>query len=275
MQIVTIALSEIDLGKRLRPIDPDQAALIAASMAERGLDEPIKLRAHPMKDASYSYLLVAGGHRYRGAEVNGWDDIPAIVVEASDLEARMMELEENLIRHELNPLDRSVFLSEWRTVYIALHPEAKRGGDRKGLKVGQSPNLGLRSESFSDAARARIGLSKSSVYRATKVADALPFDVRAGLAGSDIARNASDLELLSKQSLETMRNVIKLLREADGKGAAADLIRAVRGVAAEAEEDREKWLKLLLRGWKAASKRERDAFLAAAELTQIGAEGVA
>ena len=184
MQIVTIALSEIDVGKRLRPIDPDQAAMIAASMAERGLDDPIRVRAHPIEGASYSYRLVAGGHRYHAAQMNGWTDISAVVVEASDLQAKMMELEENLVRHELNALDRAVFLAEWQSVYKALHPDAKRGGDRKSKGDDQSPKMALRSESFSDAARERIGLSKSSVYRAVKLAEALPFDVRAGLGNA-------------------------------------------------------------------------------------------
>jgi ParB family chromosome partitioning protein len=273
MQIITIALSEIDVGKRLRPIDPDQAAMIAASMAERGLDEPVKVRVHPRKNASYGYCLVAGGHRFRGAELNGWDGIAAIVVEASDLQAEMMELEENLVRHELNALDRAVFLAKWQTVYRALHPEAQRGGDRKSAAKNQTAKLAVRSGSFSDAARERIGLSERSVYRAVKLADALPFDVRAGLAGSDIARNASDLELLAKQSLETMREVVKQLKARSGKGAAADLIRAASGVAATGtEEDREKWFKLLMRGWKNASKRERDAFLVGAGLAEIGQE---
>jgi ParB family chromosome partitioning protein len=269
MQIVTIPLSEIDLGKRLRPIDPDQAAMIAASMAERGLDEPIKVRVHPSKNASYGYCLVAGGHRFRGAELNGWDGIAAIVVEASDLQAEMMELEENLVRHELNALDRAVFLAKWQTVYRALHPDAKRGGDRKS----QTAKLAVRSESFSDAARERIGLSERSVRRAVQLADALPFDVRAGLAGSDIARNASDLALLAKQSLEVMRDVVQLLKARGGKGAAADLIRNATAIVVDAPEDREKWLKLLMRAWKNASKRERDAFLVAAELVEIDAGG--
>ena len=270
MQIVTIPLTDIDVGKRLRPIDQDQAAMIAASMAERGQSTPIEVRAHPISGASYGYKLVSGGHRYHAAEINGWTEIAAIVVEANDEQARLIELEENLVRHELNALDRAVFLAEWQSVYVTLHPEARRGGDRKSQR-DQTATMAVRSESFSDAARERIGLSERSVRRAVQLAKSLPADVRAGLAGTDISRHSHELAALAGEPGEIQRKGVKLLAARGGTGAAADLVRAAKGVAdLVPAADPEKWLKALLNAWKRASKRERDVFLA---LAQDGSSG--
>lgn len=265
MQIVTIPLTDIDVGKRLRPIDPDHAALIAESMKERGQTTPIEVRAHPISGASYGYKLVSGGHRLRAAEIAGLDEIAAIVVEATDDQARLMELEENLVRHELNPLDRAVFLAEWQEIYVALHPEAKRGGDRKSKAAKiKLPQLAVRSESFTNAARERIGLSERSVFRAVKLAKSLPADVRAGLAGSDISRSLTELLALAGETVETQRGIVKQLAARGGFGSVSDLARVVKGIAAPAQEvDLEKWLKIMLGAWKKASQRERNSFLVA------------
>lgn len=266
MQIVTIPLTDIDVGKRLRPVDPDHAAFIAESMKERGQTTPIEVRAHPIAGASYGYKLVSGGHRFRACEIAGIEDIEAIVVAATEDQALLMELEENLIRHELNPLDRAVFLAEWQAVYVKLHPEAKRGGDRKSKAKNQTGTVPVRSGSFTDAARERIGLSESTVQRAVKLALSLPPDVRAGLAGSDISRSRKELMDFAAEPVEIQRGIIKQLRARGGFGTVADLARVVKGVAAPAPDiDPEKWLKALLVAWKKASKRERDAFLAAAQ----------
>ena len=266
MQIVTIPLSEIDVGKRLRPVDADHARMIAESMKELGQTTPIEVRAHPIARASYGYLLVSGGHRMRAAEMAGLDEIAAIVVEVDDDQARMRELEENLIRHELNPLDRAVFLAEWHTVYLALHPEARRGGDRKSKAQDHIAKMAIRSDRFTDAARDRLNLSVRTVHRLVALAKSLAPDVRAGLAGTDISRSYTELSALAAEPEDIQRAVVKQLAARGGVGAVADLVRWAKGIAEPAAEiDPDRWLKALLGTWKKASKRERDSFLAIAQ----------
>lgn len=57
-----LPLASIDLGDRLRPIDPVWAQAIAASFAERGQDQPIVVRPDGER-----FVLVTGGHRLAAA----------------------------------------------------------------------------------------------------------------------------------------------------------------------------------------------------------------
>jgi uncharacterized ParB-like nuclease family protein len=84
--IIAIPLTQIDVGPRLRPVDPAWVELLAASLAERGQDTPITVR--PAEEAG-RYMLVAGGHRVAAAEVAGLEALDAFVTEATDDEATL------------------------------------------------------------------------------------------------------------------------------------------------------------------------------------------
>ncbi len=134
MNIVTIPLDRIDVGDRLRLVDEDYAQLIAASMQEDGQRAPIEVR---VAGADGTHRLIAGAHRVRAAQIVGLSDLQAVILKVGDLEAQRLEIEENLCRHELTELDRSVFLARWKAVYEALNQAAKHGGKR--LKGHSAP----------------------------------------------------------------------------------------------------------------------------------------
>ena len=113
MNIVTIPLDRIDVGDRLRAVDEEYAQLIAASMASDGQRAPIEVKAEG-KDGVHR--LIAGGHRCRAAQIAGLTDMQCVVLKVSDLDARRLEIEANLCRHELSELDRSTFLARWKEV---------------------------------------------------------------------------------------------------------------------------------------------------------------
>lgn len=123
-----IPLDLIDMGGRLRMVDPDRVLIIMAPAAENGIRQPIEIR--PAK-AKGRFLLVSGGHRLTVARELGRADIPAIVLpKMSDDEARLLEIDENVYRAELSDLDRAVFLAEKKAIHERLFPHTKHGGDR-------------------------------------------------------------------------------------------------------------------------------------------------
>ena len=143
---VRIALDRIEVGERLRKTDPDYAAWIAASMAEDGQMTPIEVR--PIGHANaHKYRLTAGAHRLEGARINGWEDIEAKVVKATDLKAELREIIENLVRHELSPMDRATALARMQAVYLELHPETARGKPAPIIAGMQQPNWALHRQS--------------------------------------------------------------------------------------------------------------------------------
>ncbi|MEO0034383.1 MAG: hypothetical protein RLZZ501_406 [Pseudomonadota bacterium] len=203
----TIAVAAIDYGDRLRAISEDHARMLATNIAEVGrLRSPIEVRALKGKK-DRSYTLIAGGHRLRAAQILGWSEIPAFVIESSDDEARLAEIDENLVRHELNPLDRAVFLAERKTIYERLFPETKAGVAGAEAKHGRATDI----MSFAADTAERCGLTERSIRRAVAIASGLQLDVRARITGTGLAHKQSELLALIKLSRSEQHAVLDLL----------------------------------------------------------------
>ncbi|HWJ72371.1 MAG TPA: ParB N-terminal domain-containing protein [Kaistia sp.] len=253
---IKIKLADIDRSDRLRPVDPDRALLISASLNESGLDTPIKVRPASKKSKA-PYVLVIGGHRCAAAELLGWEEIDAIVVDVTADQARMQEVDENLYRAELTALDRAVFLAEKKRLYEKLHPETKHGGDRVSEQVPIFGNLVPR---FSDEVAERLGYGQSTIYRILQRAN-LPADIRARIAGTPLADNGSELDALLKLEPSQRHRALDLITQ--GKAArvavAAKQLSGVRDATPLPEADVQ--LGTLKRAWKAAGASAREQFI--------------
>ena len=75
---------------------------LADSIREKGVLEPVWLR-----QAGEIFHLIAGERRFRAAQVAGLLEIPALLHEVSDLEAREMSLIENLQRADLDLIEEA------------------------------------------------------------------------------------------------------------------------------------------------------------------------
>ncbi len=75
---------------------------LEASIREKGVLEPVWLR-----QAGEIFELIAGERRFRAAQAAGLLEIPALLHEVSDLEAREMSLIENLQRADLDLIEEA------------------------------------------------------------------------------------------------------------------------------------------------------------------------
>jgi ParB family chromosome partitioning protein len=84
----------------------DEAALdeLAASIAARGVIQPIIVRPHP---EGQGFQLVAGERRWRAAQKARLHEIPALVRTLTDREVMALALIENLQREDLNPVEEA------------------------------------------------------------------------------------------------------------------------------------------------------------------------
>ncbi len=201
-------VAAIDATGRLRPVDEAHAQLIAASMSESTLIQPIVVRT----DASGNGLkLVVGGHRLRGAAILEWEDIPAILIEATDDEARQIEIDENLARKELTALERAEFLAERKRVYEALHPETAHGKAKKPkTERAKVANLATFARFSKDAANS-TGLGERTIRRSVELAGKLAPKAVAAIRGTKVADNQAQLQALAELEPEQQLAVARAI----------------------------------------------------------------
>ncbi len=84
----------------------DDAAIgeLATSLKHQGVLQPVLVRRDPRGGG---YKLIAGERRWRAAQKAGLKEIPAVVREATDVEAYELALVENIQREDLNPLEEA------------------------------------------------------------------------------------------------------------------------------------------------------------------------
>lgn len=251
-----VRIDLIDDSDRLRAVDPSWVEVIQASMAERGLDEPITLR--PIAGGE-RLKLVAGGHRLQAARNLGWSEIDAKVRQLNDLEARLVEIEENLVRHELTALDRAIFLAEHKAAYEALHPEVAHGGDRKSRKKQGENQVASFATRYSKQAANRTGLSERTIQSAVSLVRALGPEAIAKLRGTPIAQIEAQLWALARHEPDDRAKLVDIIAHHRFQNVSSALVHMGKGAPSVPES--EAAFRALVTAWERAGKGARDRFL--------------
>ena len=177
-------------------------------MSETGLIQPVVVRRHP---SGNGLKLVVGGHRHRGSQIIEWDEIPAILIEATDDEARQIEIDENLARKELTALERAEFLAERKRVYETLHPETANGKAKKPkTEKGKVANLATFARFSKDAAKS-TGLGERTIQRSVELAGKLAPEAVAAIRGTKVADNQAQLQALAELEPEQQLAVARAI----------------------------------------------------------------
>lgn len=256
-EIVSIPLESIIVTNRLRAVDADSVQLLAASMAETGQHTPIQVGP---ADAQGRHRLIAGAHRHAAARIAGLPSLQALIFTGSELEARMLEVDENLLRRELSELDRAVFLAERKAIYEALFPEARHGGDRT-KQTEENFHLLPGQASFAAETAKKLGVSDRQVRTYLMRARIEP-DLRAQLALTRWADHGATLDALAKAPPLTRAKLVAALTRpmAPARNIAEALAQVEPRLNPQRSADDEH-LARLMTAWRKAPKRARDMFL--------------
>lgn len=207
-----IRLDRIIVADRLRSIDSATVDMLAVSMEEGELNTPLTVRPLRMDGDDMVFGLVTGGHRYAAAEKLGWAEIDCTIRNLTNDQARMVEIDENLIRRGLSPLDRAVFVSERLQVWAKLNPGRIAEGNVANISTFPAPKRGRPANSakfaellrdtpptmgFTEVTAAEIGLSRRTVENAMVIAHGLSPETRAKVSGTKIAKNEGLLRQLA------------------------------------------------------------------------------
>jgi ParB-like chromosome segregation protein Spo0J len=207
-----LPVNGIDVGHFHRLVSEAQVADLMDSITRLGLLQP------PV--VSTAHRLVAGRHRLEAVKRLGWATVPVVVVELSDLQARLASVDENLVRNDLSRLERFEHVVHRAELIAALGQRKRVGRPRKVDTVSGFPKT-------TDDLAAASGLSGRTLQRASKIVAAIPECVREMLRATPLAESTTELMRLSRLSPDDQMAVAERV-VAGERGAVNDLILAVK-----------------------------------------------
>lgn len=190
-----ISISEVVVPEHRRQTDPEKVAALAASILETGLLCPIGLTCERK--------LIHGRHRLEAFMRLGREEIPAFIHEVDDLHAELAEIDENLQRSQLNPMDEFEALRRRQEIYEEIHPETRQ------YKAGGHAKHGSASDkmSFAEDTAWKTGKSRRTIERSVATARRLSDHIQNLIRGTTIARNKSQLGKLARLPAEQQYEV--------------------------------------------------------------------
>jgi hypothetical protein len=230
-------IGEIKVGRLLgavngyaaaREVEEDKVDALVESISRGGLAQPILVRRFPGKPGAYDecFSLVCGAHRLAAVHRLGWDTIPCMIIECDEPQAKLLMIDENIVRHGYTGVHLDVAMARRKVLYEELHPDARHGGDRKS---DQAVDSTTRSPSFTKATAAATGKSESFVEKSAARGKALADDADK-IAGTSLDKGV-ELDALKTMTPEQRAPII-----ADAQAGKKVSARKVDGLTEEAEK---------------------------------------
>jgi len=193
----SILISDIIIGDKRRDVKSDYVQKLADSIKQIGLINPITI--------SPDNRLIAGYHRLQAFVQLGETRIPAVILNLSELEARLAEIDENLIRNEGSALERGEWLLERKAIYEELFPETKHGGDRRSKDFQEAESAVC----FVNDTANKTGKSDRVIKEEIQIARDISPEVKEKIRDTELADHKTDLLKLSRLEPEKQAEVVE------------------------------------------------------------------
>ncbi|QBF31537.1 ParB/RepB/Spo0J family partition protein [Thalassococcus sp. S3] len=255
IKIADIPLEQIEVVDRQRPVSDAGVEGLRASIETIGLQSEIHVRKPTKKDGLYRLIL--GGHRLEAFRQMGRETIPAKIIECTLEAARLMEVDENLARADLQPLDLCVFLHRRKTIYEKAYPETQQGVAGSAARWGATDTMSV--ASFVPNTAQKTGLSQRHVRRLVEVGGSLTEEDVSALRAAATDPMLADLLALAKCKTAKARSAAcKAFSEGKVKNVRAALAPKPKAEPKNAEQEQEKALDA---AFKRAGKRVKRRFV--------------
>jgi ParB family chromosome partitioning protein len=197
-QPMTVAIELIDEDPEQPRTDFDLESLreLAATIAERGVCQPVSIRVHAALPDRY--MLNFGARRLRAARLAGKSEIPAFVAERDDGYAQVIENEQ---REALKPLELARFVEKRLHAGESLSEVARRLGKSRTYLTFVSALIDA-PEWLLDLYRSGKCRGTTELYELRRLHDTAP-DAVTQWASSRAAISRLDVQLLKAQRLST------------------------------------------------------------------------
>ena len=195
-----LRIADIIAGPNRRSVDEVNVRELADSIREVGLLNPITVTTNNR--------LVAGAHRLEACRLLGWTEVECTRLEGSDLLLQLAEIDENLIRNELDPISIGELAIKRDEILESLGQRATLGQGRPSKN--SAPGAPLKTTA---AMAQEIGLSKRSLQENKQLAKNLVPEAK------EIVRdtNVSKKDALKIARMEPERQAEIASRIKDGK----------------------------------------------------------
>jgi ParB family transcriptional regulator, chromosome partitioning protein len=231
-----IDINRVNILPNRRPLNDQKVADLMESIKASGLLNPITL--------DQNFNLVAGLHRLTACKLIGFQEIECHIITCQDKDhTRLAEIDENLIRSELDALERSELWLEREQILERMGLRAKVGDNQFTQKGGE--NISPPPKTTLELAQ-EIGYTERTLQYGKQIARNIVPEVKEMIKATPIARNSSALLKIaragSKERQEAEQAEIAA-EEAKAQQKRAELERQKK-LAAQARE-KQKQLQLL------------------------------
>jgi len=183
LSMPVVALDKVIVGPNRRPIKGKKVEELMESIKANGLLNPITL--------DQNYNLIAGLHRLTACRLLEIDEIECNIISCDDAEhARLAEIDENLIRSELDPLERAELWLERDQIMERLELRARPGDNqytRRGSEMISPPHkttLALAQE---------VGYTERTFQQGKQIAKSIVPEVKEVIKNTPIAKSTTAL----------------------------------------------------------------------------------
>jgi ParB-like chromosome segregation protein Spo0J len=203
-----VPVANIIIGERLRGVVDGFIPIMVGSMSSYEVIQPPVVRLDPLNPGKY--VLVSGLQRVNAARVRGADVILCRVTELTDVEAKLWEIDENLVRVPLSPAEEALFIDRRRELHEQLHGKSKaRGALAANTAMGRNDaSAKLADASFTADTAKRTGKSQRAIQRIVQRAAQNGRANLARIAGTSLDQRA-ELDALPMLPNATQELLIK------------------------------------------------------------------
>lgn len=205
-RMLSVDVEAILVNGRMRDVDDAKVGGLVESISTIGLQCPVIVS--PAAGRAGMYDLCAGAHRLAAAKRLGWGKVRAVVVDGGADERALIEIDENLVRRDLQVLDRAVLLLKRQEIYQRRHPAVKAGRPVDGAE---------RDEAFHAAASRLTGRSESAVTRDLRIGRGLGDELVEALRGTPLADREGDLYAMAGRGDGEQADLVMVIRARGGR----------------------------------------------------------
>lgn len=258
MRTERIYLDGIETVDRMRPLRTERVAAIKASINEIGLRTPLTVMAKPDGDDT-RMILVAGNHRLAALRELGIDATDCFVIDDDEIDAKLWEIDENLIRASLSPTEEAEHLARRKELWeVREAARIETGGTNSPTSLSDGRLAGPQhKDGFAKDTAEKTGQAKRVINRKIERANSVSDEARSLIKGTNLDKGTYLDSLKGKTIAEQVEKVRNDLANRN------NLSRRVVKVADEPlsdEEASERQYAALVAAWNKAGETARHRF---------------